>query len=116
MNHQTVPAHGWTCFHCGETFKDEAMARDHFGARAEQKPGCVIKVERGGERGLLHALREAEDLVARHMEEDSDIHRLMRQLQHKHKEALCSAEEVGYRRGLRAAKIIPQQTEEPQHA
>ncbi|MEE8059407.1 MAG: hypothetical protein V3T17_16460 [Pseudomonadales bacterium] len=26
------PAHGWTCFHCGETFTAVGAARDHFGA------------------------------------------------------------------------------------
>ena len=26
------PTHGWTCFHCGETFTTEASAREHFGS------------------------------------------------------------------------------------
>lgn len=103
---RTTPEHGWTCFHCGENFKGAIKAADHFGVRPDQKPGCVIKVERGGERGLLNALREAENLIARYMDEDSDIHRLMRQMQNKHNVALCDAEEAGYRRGLRAAKVI----------
>lgn len=29
------PKHGWTCFHCGETFKKYGTARDHFGERPE---------------------------------------------------------------------------------
>lgn len=26
-----MPKHGWTCFHCGETFKTPGKAREHFG-------------------------------------------------------------------------------------
>lgn len=51
-----APAHGWTCFHCGETFKGSAAAALHFGAVPSREPACLIK----GERGLLMALRDAE--------------------------------------------------------
>jgi hypothetical protein len=27
------PAHGWTCFHCGETFHAQGKARLHFGEK-----------------------------------------------------------------------------------
>lgn len=32
-----APRHGWTCFHCGETFKTEEGARIHFG----ETPSCA---------------------------------------------------------------------------
>lgn len=54
------PAHGWTCFHCGETFTTAGGARDHFGGNHNTKPGCMIRVQLGNERGLQMALRKAE--------------------------------------------------------
>lgn len=54
-----MPAHGWTCFHCGETFRTPGSARIHFGTTPASTPGCVIKA--GDEKGLLMALRKAED-------------------------------------------------------
>ena len=53
-----MPAHGWTCFHCGETFTTPGSARDHFGCEPCADPACRIKV--GEERGLVMALRKAE--------------------------------------------------------
>lgn len=53
-----APLHGWTCFHCGETFHTPGAARDHFGPTPASAPGCIIKA--GEERGLLMALRKAE--------------------------------------------------------
>lgn len=60
----TKPAHGWTCFHCGETFKTIGGARDHFGAAPTAMPGCMARVAYGDERGLEMALREAEAALA----------------------------------------------------
>lgn len=54
-----APAHGWTCFHCGETFTQMQRARDHFGRTPDAMPGCVIKA--GEELGLLMELRRTED-------------------------------------------------------
>lgn len=59
------PAHGWTCFHCGETFKTLGGARDHFGAKPDAMPGCLIRVQPGDERGLVMALRTAEAEIER---------------------------------------------------
>ncbi len=95
------PAHGWTCFHCGDTFTTVGSARAHFGATPQAEPGCMERVRLGGERGLLMALREAEALIARHMEEDTDLHRSMHAMQGRHAEQLRTAEEAGYERGLR---------------
>jgi hypothetical protein len=50
------PPHGWTCFHCGETFHTVASASEHFGSAVADKPGCVLK----SERGLLEHIRETE--------------------------------------------------------
>jgi hypothetical protein len=36
-----APAHGWTCFHCGETFRTPGGARLHFGERPGPAPACV---------------------------------------------------------------------------
>jgi hypothetical protein len=54
------PAHGWTCFHCGETFHTPGAAAQHFGARPDARPGCLVRVQVGEERGLQYALRTAE--------------------------------------------------------
>jgi hypothetical protein len=50
------PKHGWTCFHCGETFRTVAEGEAHFGPVPSASPACVLK----GERGLVQALRDAE--------------------------------------------------------
>lgn len=31
----------WRCFHCGELFTDEALAREHFGPHTADAPACV---------------------------------------------------------------------------
>ena len=36
----TAPPHGWTCFHCGETFRTPGAARLHFG----ELPGAASHV------------------------------------------------------------------------
>lgn len=69
------PRHGWTCFHCGENFTTPGGAAQHFGARPDATPGCIVKahgsklammlVRPGRERGLLQALRDAEAEVQR---------------------------------------------------
>jgi hypothetical protein len=62
-----VPAHGWTCFHCGETFMHERAARDHFGATPDREPGCVLRLT-SEDRSLIRRLRayEAEVEHLRH--------------------------------------------------
>lgn len=106
-----MPAHGWTCFHCGETFTTPGCARLHFGTTPDKQPGCVIKVALGGERGLLAALRKSEDELARYRADDSEIQRELMRLQSRHSDALRAAEETGYARGLSdAAKMPPEPT------
>lgn len=102
------PSHGWTCFHCGETFTTTGSARDHFGAQPDAEPGCQVRVSLGAERGLLMALRKAEDECRRAWaavhEETTDAHRAMHAMQSRHADALQQAEEAGYERGLRDAR------------
>lgn len=109
-----APAHGWTCFHCGETFTTVGSARVHFGAMPTAEPGCMVRVSLGAERGLLMALREAESLLARYMNEDTDLHRSMYQMQARHADQLRVAEEAGYERGLRDA-LLERPTREGAH-
>lgn len=102
------PAQGWTCFHCGERFTKVATARDHFGATPDRAPGCTLKVDLGAERGLLMALRKSEaelaQLYRERADDDTPMHRELYRLQAKHADALMTAEEAGYERGLRAAQ------------
>lgn len=58
------PLEGWVCFFCGEVFTTIGGARDHFGAAKDQKPGCLIRVQYGNERGLEMELRKAQDEIA----------------------------------------------------
>lgn len=69
MDTYNTPPHGWTCFHCGDTFTTPGAARDHFGFNPSSDPACRIKV--GAERGLLMALRTAEALLARDCESNT---------------------------------------------
>ena len=96
------PEHGWTCFHCGETFTTPESARDHFGFDPSADPGCIIKL--GAERGLLMALRKAEaeiaDAWAAIHEESTEAARAYHAQQTRHRAQLMAAEEAGYERGL----------------
>ena len=59
-----MPEHGWTCFHCGETFTKPGSAADHFGDDPLQTPGCVLQLA-NGIRGALVALRKSERVLRR---------------------------------------------------
>lgn len=100
------PPLGWTCFHCGETFTTPGAARDHFGGDASAEPACQIKA--GAERGLVMALRKAEEQAALAMsaihDENTEMHRVLRDVATRHLDALEHAEKAGYERGLRAAR------------
>lgn len=89
-----APAHGWTCFHCGETFMHPNAARLHFGETPEVQPKCLISA---------HRLRAMEAELRRHREEDTDLHRQLRRMEADHQVALRREEEKGYARGLRDA-------------
>lgn len=101
------PAHGWTCFHCGETFPGDHFgwrrARDHFGYDVLDDAACRLKAE---EEGLLQKLRRAQVELRRYYAEDSDKDREFHAMRADHEAALRRAEELGYERGLRdAAKV-----------
>lgn len=60
------PEHGWTCFHCGETFTTIGAAAYHFGENPyDDVAACVLKIEVGGERGLIYELRKATNRARR---------------------------------------------------
>jgi len=105
----TIPPHGWTCFHCGETFLSPVCARAHFGSDETRAPACEIKT--AGEGAILTALRNAEDALVRYHQEDSDVLRAMAAMEGDHRRALQDAEEQGYARGLRDARLP--QAEQP---
>lgn len=52
-----APQHGWTCFHCGETFTRYGDAMLHFGRYPSATPACQLDV------GVLMDLRAAEARV-----------------------------------------------------
>ena len=91
----------WTCFHCGETFTTQGSARDHFGAFEGADAGCLIDrvaIEEGGKpergRGLLMALRKAEDRIAE----------LVRELDSVENDARLWHESEGERRRLQKGR------------
>lgn len=98
-----MPPHGWTCFHCGDTFTTPGSARDHFGFDMSADPACRIKV--GEERGLVMALRRLEEKYIKLLEETCDEQGKVAQefygLGAKHASERQRAEESGYRKGLR---------------
>jgi hypothetical protein len=95
----------WRCFHCDEVFASEHEARLHFGRDESKEPGCCIKV--GAERGLLQAMRRAEDDAAealfRLQNESGEAAKAYYAQNSRHQEQLRVAEEAGYERGLRDA-------------
>lgn len=100
--HYAMPALGWTCFHCGETFTTPGSAKAHFGFDPSRDPGCRIK--RGGERALLMELRKTEDEIERlNFElhnEGAEALKSMRAMMGRHRDQLADAEQAGYDRGL----------------
>lgn len=96
------PEHGWTCFHCGETFTTPGAARDHFGFDPASEPACRIKL--GAERGLVMALRKAEaevaDAYSKLHDESGGAVGAMRAMATRHAAQLREIEEAGYERGL----------------
>jgi hypothetical protein len=95
----------WRCYHCDEVFTDAACARQHFGITEEQVPACQI---RGSEGGLVKALRQAEEALfeatARLHAESADGLAAYRAHLTRHENAVRTAEEVGYNRGVNDAR------------
>ncbi|HEX9392169.1 MAG TPA: hypothetical protein VF928_12725 [Usitatibacteraceae bacterium] len=95
---------GWTCFFCGETFRQPETAREHFGATQFATAACRIKA--GEEHGLVVALRKAEAELERYHDEDSDADRAMSKLRSDHTLELRRQEELGYARGLKDGMAV----------
>lgn len=102
------PAHGWTCFHCGETFTQPHAARQHFGYDQGYEPACIIKA--GAEKSMVEALRRAEASAAEAWgivhAESSEGQKAYANAAARHSEQLRLAEELGYERGLRDGKAL----------
>lgn len=98
----------WKCFHCGETFTDERCARAHFGRHEDCTPACIIK---GGEGGLLEALRRAEeaadDAIQMVHAESTDAAKAYHAQRCRHNQALIAAEQAGYDKGLADGRAHP---------
>lgn len=99
----------WRCFHCDEVFTDEHCAREHFGKYENQVPACQIK---GSDRGLLGALREAENDAADAwhavLSESTDAAKSYFSQNNRHQRQLREVEQIGYERGLADAKAHPE--------
>ncbi len=97
-----VPEHGWTCFHCGETFTREDEARCHFGDDETSETACRIVARH--ERGLLEALRRAETDAANAWmairNETTDAAKAYHAQAARHLEQLREVEEHAYENGL----------------
>jgi hypothetical protein len=56
-----TPEHGWTCFHCGETFAGDLSgqhaAKLHFGDYIDAIPACRLQA-RAGTQSLLRRIRQ----------------------------------------------------------
>jgi hypothetical protein len=97
----------WRCFHCGEAFTKAQVrhARDHFGADQGETPVCLIREP--GEYAVLRALRDAQDELTRYREEDTGLMRALMTMSCDHAQALRTAEETGYAKGVRDGRLHP---------
>ena len=61
------PEHGWTCFHCGETFMHQKLAREHFGNYPSATPACQLTPDHVREELRRYRVQEAklEDIRTR---------------------------------------------------
>ena len=99
----------WRCFHCDETFTSRHCAAAHFGADETAEPACKIK---GGEGGLLEALRRTESQLADAWHsvhtESGEAARAYYTQNARHREQLIAVEQTGYERGLADAQAHPE--------
>lgn len=97
-----APAHGWTCFHCGETFLAQSEARIHFGETIDAEPACRLNKS---ERKLAGTVRYLEAQLARYRVQDSDADREFYAMQSRHVVELREAEEKGFARGVADMRV-----------
>jgi transposase-like protein len=78
----------WTCFHCGVTFTDEALAREHFGAREWAKPAAC--------QAMLNAYSETFELygVHRNFHNAASVHLLKEQVESAAQQRITALEEA----------------------
>ncbi len=100
------PRGGWVCFHCGDKFTNVAAARDHFGGSECDVPACKLNAVEGG---LLRMLRDAQEELSQFRRDDTASYREFYALGADHAVKLRRAEEEGYERGLRDAKLHPEE-------
>lgn len=105
MSRETSPTE-WRCFHCDEVFTDPDLAGDHFGIGECDVPACQLNAVEGG---LLKMLRDAQEEIGRFRREDTASYREFYALGADHAVKLRRAEEEGYERGLRDAKLHPEE-------
>jgi len=91
----TPPTHGWTCFHCGETFHVEVQAHGHFGSDVNGEPMCVMRANAFArfprtEWPLMYRMRELEGLIRELLRDELFIHG--RDSWFKRAKALCGIE------------------------
>jgi hypothetical protein len=97
------PEGGWRCFFCDEVLTTPGAARDHFGADPFlSTAACQIKA--GEERGLLMALRKAEEELSGYREErlteNTELQRAYNTMAASIPQQIRRAEEVGYAKAL----------------
>jgi hypothetical protein len=88
----------WRCFHCDEVFRSPRDARIHFGGGVYEDPGCALK---RSENGLLGIIRDQAEQLKRYQEEDTDLMRVIREMQTESAAEKRDAEQRGYDAGLR---------------
>lgn len=91
----------WRCFHCGQVFTTRRCAAEHFGSDDSKDPACQIKSFEGH---LVRRIRDLEAQLDRYRAEDSDVLRAICAQEADHRQALISAEEEGYSRGVQDMK------------
>jgi hypothetical protein len=99
------PAHGITCFHCGEHFSTPKSARLHFGGSIDDQPGCIMKLN-AKDNELLWLLRQKDEELWLYRQEDQPIMRELHALGGRHSRQLIEAEQKGYDRGLADGRVF----------
>lgn len=101
----------WRCFHCGDAFTKAQVrwARQHFGRDEGELPVCQMRMP--GEHHLLEALRAAQDELAVHRAEDTDLMRAIYAMRADHSSALRREEERGYEKGLADGRALSSEEE-----
>jgi hypothetical protein len=92
----TINAQTWRCFHCDAVFTDTKNAELHFGRSEFDTPACHIDIAE---------YRRMQELCRRYAEEDTDWHRALHAKDAQMLAAIRRAEEEGYAKGLRDAKL-----------